>query len=204
MPRTSDADKRLMEAAMELIWENSYGATSVDDICRKAGVKKGSFYHFFASKSELAVAALEADWQRKKPTFDRIFSPESAPLERLADYFDHVSERQCAVSSACGSVLGCPLFILGSEVSTQDKAITAKVHEVLERHVRYFESAIRDAHAQGLIRAPRAKNKARLIFALYQGMLTQARIANDTTLLNELKPAVLELLGGPTWTEGTA
>lgn len=182
---------------MDLIWENSYGATSVDDICRKAGVKKGSFYHFFESKSELAVAALEADWQKKKPIFDRIFSPESAPLDRLADYFDHVSERQCAMCSECGSVLGCPLFSLGSEVSTQDKAITGKAHEILERHMRYFESAIRDAHAQGIIHAPKAKNKARLIFALYQGMLTQARIANDVALLRELKPAVMELLGSP-------
>lgn len=62
MPRGSDAKDRLMQAAMDLIWTNSYGATSVDAICQKAGARKGSFYHFFASKSELAVKALEADW----------------------------------------------------------------------------------------------------------------------------------------------
>ena len=53
--------ERLTEAAMDLIWENSYGATSVDAICERAGAKKGSFYYFFKSKSELAAAALRAD-----------------------------------------------------------------------------------------------------------------------------------------------
>ncbi|MDP9291545.1 MAG: TetR/AcrR family transcriptional regulator, partial [Verrucomicrobiota bacterium] len=62
MPRKSDARARLLDAALSLVWENSYGATSVDAICERAGVRKGSFYYFFRSKSELAVAALDADW----------------------------------------------------------------------------------------------------------------------------------------------
>ena len=58
--------ERLTDAAMDLIWHNSYGTTSVDAICERAGAKKGSFYYFFKSKSELAAAALEADWNKKK------------------------------------------------------------------------------------------------------------------------------------------
>ena len=80
MPRVSDMKERLMEAAMDLIWHNSYAATSVDAICEKAGAKKGSFYHFFPSKSALAVKALEADWQRKKARMDEIFSSTVPPM----------------------------------------------------------------------------------------------------------------------------
>ncbi|HEY1421929.1 MAG TPA: helix-turn-helix domain-containing protein, partial [Candidatus Acidoferrum sp.] len=79
MPRTSDAKQRLTDGAMELIWQNSYGATSVDAICERAVVRKGSFYYFFKSKSELAAAALEADWQKRQVDMDRIFSPTVAP-----------------------------------------------------------------------------------------------------------------------------
>jgi hypothetical protein len=43
MPRKSDAKERLMNAAMDLIWEHSYGSTSVDAICEKAGTKKKRF-----------------------------------------------------------------------------------------------------------------------------------------------------------------
>ena len=108
MPRQSDVEERLMNAAMDLIWENSYGSTSVDAICAKAGAKKGSFYHFFESKSELAVKALEADWRRKKAKMDEIFSPSMPPLERLRGYFEHVYQGQTKAHGECGAVLGCP------------------------------------------------------------------------------------------------
>src|SRR5688572_30426488 len=195
MPRTSDADERLMHAATELIWENSYGATSVDDICKAAGVKKGSFYHFFKSKSELAIAALEADWKKKRPTLDEIFSPTIPPLERLANYFDFVAQRQEAARCECGSVLGCPVFSLGCEISTQDREISAKIREILDRHVKYFESAIRDAHAQGEIVAPDPQTRAKMLFAFFQGTMVQARIRNEPRLLQELKSGALEFLG---------
>src|SRR3982751_6328047 len=112
MPRQSDAEERLMNAAMDLIWGNSYGATSVDAICEKAGAKKGSFYHFFKSKSELAAAALEADWKKRKKDMDAVFSPTVPALDRLARYFDFVHDRLAEVQRKCGSVLGCPLFSL--------------------------------------------------------------------------------------------
>jgi TetR/AcrR family transcriptional regulator, transcriptional repressor for nem operon len=195
MPRTSDADVRLMKAALELIWENSYSATSVDDICRAAGVRKGSFYHFFPSKCDLATAALEADWHRKKPLFDEIFSPAVPPLQRITDYFDHVGKAQKARRRQCGWVLGCPVFSLGSEVCTQDTAIGVKVREILDCQVLYFETAVRDAAAQKVVRTPDARATARWLFALYLGTLTLARIRNDPRLLGELRAGALALLG---------
>lgn len=194
MPRTSDAKERLTDAAMELIWQNSYGATSVDAICERADVRKGSFYYFFKSKSELAAAALEADWQKRQVDMDRIFSATVPPLERLEHYFDFVHDWLAERQQECGAVLGCPLFSVGSEVSTQDKALRDKVQEILERKAKYFESAIRDAHAQGLIVAPDAKAKAKALFACFQGTLTQARIQNNVELLREFKAMALDLL----------
>jgi TetR/AcrR family transcriptional repressor of nem operon len=92
-------------------------------------------------------------------------------------------------------VLGCALFTLGSEVSTQDAPLRAKVEELLGRKVKYFESAIRDAHAQGLIVAPDAKAKAQALFACYQGTLTQARIQNSVEPLREFASVASDFLG---------
>jgi TetR/AcrR family transcriptional repressor of nem operon len=97
MPRVSDMKERLLDAAMDLIWENSYGATSVDAICDRAGAKKGSFYYFFKSKSELAAAALEDCWNKKRAEMDSIFSPTVPPLERFDRYFDFVHDRLAEV-----------------------------------------------------------------------------------------------------------
>jgi TetR/AcrR family transcriptional repressor of nem operon len=70
-----DTKQMLIDTASELIWKNSYGSVSVDDICKAADVKKGSFYHFFPLKVDLAIAAMEEFYQSKKAVFDRIFSP---------------------------------------------------------------------------------------------------------------------------------
>src|ERR1700759_3609440 len=92
MPRVSDMKDRLTDAAVELMWENSYGTTSVDSICERAGAKKGSFYYFFKSKSELAAAALAAEWAKKRVQMDADFSPRGPPLERFERYFASVHD----------------------------------------------------------------------------------------------------------------
>jgi len=195
MARVSDAKQRLMDAANNLMWESSYASTSVDAICERAGVKKGSFYHFFESKSDLAVAALEADWQMKKPDLDAIFSPTVPPVERFERYFKRALNKQTALQDKTGNVLGCPLFTLGAEVSTLDQAIRAKVEEILGEHVKYLTSAVRDAQAGDLIRPGNAGEKARTIFTCYQGTMMLARIQNDLEPLRRLTDQVFDMLG---------
>src|SRR5438477_399060 len=179
MGRVSDAKERLMGAVRELIWTGSYGSTTIDDICAKAGVKKGSFYYFFDSKADLAVTALDEEWERRRPELDSLFSPTIPPLERLRKYCEFSYRFQAEIKAKCGCVLGCPLFSLGAEVSTQEAQLQKKVQEMLDYKRKYLETAIRDAHAAGLIHAPDAAAKARVLFGYYQGLLTQARIENN-------------------------
>src|SRR4029453_9413216 len=126
MPRTSTAKERLTVAALRMIWGQSYGATSVDAICEKAKVKKGSFYYFYKSKCDLAVAAIDADWKKQRVQLDSIFSPTVPPLDRLRRYFDFSFEHLQQVRDECGAVLGGPLHALGSEVCTQETALRDK------------------------------------------------------------------------------
>jgi len=195
MPRVSDMKERLTDAAMDLIWHNSYGTTSVDAICERAGAKKGSFYYFFKSKSELAAAALEAEWNKKKTDMDAIFSPTVPPLERFDRYFDYVHDRLAEVQQKCGSILGCPFISVGSEVSTQDQMVREAIDRIMDRKMNYFVSAVRDAAAQGLIDAPDPVAKAKALFSCYQGTMAQARIQNDIALLREFKGVAKDVLG---------
>jgi TetR/AcrR family transcriptional regulator, transcriptional repressor for nem operon len=195
MGRVSDAKERLMKAVRELIWEGSYGSTTIDDICEKAGVKKGSFYYFFDSKAKLALAALDEEWERRKPDLDSIFSPTVPALDRLAKYCEYGYRLQDEIRCKCGCVLGCPLLSLGAEVSTQEPELQKRIQDILDQKRKYLESAIRDAHAARLIHAPDAAAKARLLFAYYQGLLAQSRIQNDLSILAEAKQGTLDLLG---------
>lgn len=196
MGRTSDAKERLLDAALDLIWERSYGSVTIDAICEKAGVKKGSFYYFYESKSELAAAALDADWQAcGKPKWDGWFSPATPPLDRIRNFLVHVYEGQRKLLEEQGFVLGCPCFSLGSEISTQDEKLRVKTQELLRTQTRYFESAIRDAQAAGLIGPGDASLKAKALFAMFEGALTQSKIQNDLEFLRALPEVAFDVLG---------
>jgi TetR/AcrR family transcriptional regulator, transcriptional repressor for nem operon len=195
MGRVSDAKMRLMDAVSELLWTGSYGSTTIDQICEKAGVKKGSFYYFFDSKSDLAVEALQAGWQSKQAELDRIFSPMVPPLDRIRKYCEFSYQTQQEMKNKYGRVLGCPQFALGAEVCTQETLLQKKIQEILDYKRRYLESAIRDAHAAGLIKAQDPAAKARMILAYYEGLLTQARIQNDVEVLRDTVGGIFAMLG---------
>ncbi len=187
--------QRLMEAAMDLMWLNGYGAASVDAICERAGAKKGSFYYFFKSKSDLAAAALEADWSKKRSQMDSIFSPTVPPLERLDRYFDFVYENLTKLREKCGAILGCPYVSVGSEVSTQDQGVREAIDRIMDRKLQFFVSAVRDAASQGLIETADPVAKAQALFSSYQGTIAQARIQNDIDLIRDFKHVAREVLG---------
>jgi TetR/AcrR family transcriptional regulator, transcriptional repressor for nem operon len=126
---------------------------------------------------------------------DALFSPTVPPLERFDRYFDRVQDRLAELKEACGSILGCPLLSIGSEVSTQNEGVRAAVDRIWGRKIKYFESAIRDAHAQGLIEAPDPEAKAKALFACYHGTLAQARIENDVELIRDFKEVARDVLG---------
>src|SRR5687767_3768444 len=94
MGRKSDAKEKLLDVAFELIWDSSYGSVSIDQICERAGVNKGSFYYFFGTKANLAATAFDEQWKAKQPEMDRMFSPQVPPLERLSKWCIYVYEGQ--------------------------------------------------------------------------------------------------------------
>ena len=207
MGRTSDANERLMDAALDLIWEESYGSVTIDDICKRADVKKGSFYYFFSSKSDLAIAALDRLWQQEsKPKMDSIFSPSVDPLTRMRTYLAGMYDFQAEIKRKHGKVLGCPVMSVGSETCTCDEeaAVGNKIRELFTRKRRYYESAIRDALAEGSIEPGDPAQKAMAVAGLIEGTLTQARILNDPEILRSLPDMAMRLIGAKTPAETPA
>src|SRR6266567_232415 len=189
--RTGAAKAKLLAVAFDLIWTNSYGAVSVDQICARARINKGSFYYYFPSKADLAVAAYEAFWQQKRPIYDRIFSP----LERLEQWCQHIYEGQKQQSRKCGRVLGCPYAAAGAELSTQEEKIRRQAERVIDRGCRYLESALTDAKRQRLVDIDDPGATAQTVYAAAMGLLLQAKVKNDVHVLRKLAPAVRRLIG---------
>jgi TetR/AcrR family transcriptional repressor of nem operon len=195
MAKVTDTREKLLQVAFDLIWNQSYGAVSVDQICERARVNKGSFYHYFDSKSELAVAAYEENWREKQPEMDRIFSPQIPPMERLALWCEHVVNRQKQKAEKYGHVCGCPYASLGTELATQDEKIRTKSQEIMDRTIRYLESALRDAAREGVVIIEDAKAAAKRIYAAVLGILLFAKVHNDLETLREIELTVMNMAG---------
>jgi AcrR family transcriptional regulator len=61
----------LLDAAMELFADQGYGATSIQDICDRAGLTKGAFYSNFSNKEALFLALLDRSWERRAESIRR-------------------------------------------------------------------------------------------------------------------------------------
>jgi len=190
----SETKRKLLETAVELIWQSSYGAVSVDDICTKAGVNKGSFYYAFKSKSDLAVAAYERFWETKRPIMDQVFSSQVPPLDRLTAHYNLVLADQKEKFRTYGKVLGCPFCSLGNELSTQDESIRKKVEHMSSRMLKYLEALVRDLAAEGLIEPCNASQVASELSFYFMGVMMQAKIENNLKTLEQLQPGALRIL----------
>ncbi len=198
MTRTNETRDKLLQAALDLIWSSSYGSVGVDQICERAGVKKGSFYHFFPSKEDLALAAFEEHWQRDiQPESDRIFAPEVAPLDRVALWCDAIYAEQKQLFDAHGHVPGCPFACIGSEMGTQSERLRRKSEEMLERGVFQLERTLRDAQRDGSLTVVDPAARARLLYTLVMGAMVQAKVENDPEVLRSLRGQIFDVLGVP-------
>lgn len=88
-PERGDARIRLLNAAVDVIRAQGFAATTVDDLCRAAGVTKGAFFHHFKTKDALGVAAAEHWSEITGALFaDAPYHEHDDPLDRVFSYID--------------------------------------------------------------------------------------------------------------------
>ena len=195
MGRTSDAREKLLSVAFDLIHESSYGSVSVEHICQRARVNKGSFYYFFKTKTDLVVAAYEEHWRLKEPNYERMFSRQNPPRKRLQLWCDYIRKTQRQRQRKYHHVCGCPYTSVGGELATQDKKIRLKTRDLIDRHVKYLAEALAEAIKSGVAEPGDPEVKAQLVHAFVVGLLLRAKIYNDLKILNHLNAAIFNLIG---------
>lgn len=198
-----DTRSRVMQVARALFWKGGYSSVSVDDICEAAGVRKGSFYHFFSSKADLLVAAMEEDKSAFLAEVQAACGPDLPPLERLRKFVDMVVASQRELLATYGRVVGACYATIGSEMGPQDQVICDKSNEMMWRVAALLEPMLQDAQKDGLL-DPKADTTAvaRQMCAASLGVMVQARMLNDISIIENDFPAVMFRFLNPSVTKG--
>ena len=191
MGRTSDARERIVRAAARLFLTRSYHTVGVDELCDAAGVRKGSFYHYFPSKADVAKAVIdlhaEAFWMRLEDDH------QATPSERLHAAADAIGAIQMDFESRFGRALGCPFGNLAAELATTDDDLRRHVAAVLAELERRLAVVCREACEQRLLRPGVDPDRlARALVAQYQGMILLAKVSAASA--SDLPPALHQLI----------
>lgn len=196
MGRPSDAKDRILEHAGQLFHEKGFHAVGISDICSAADVNKGSFYHFFPSKQQLALDVVDEVWHRVRGDLEQQLLTDKPPRRRLRAYFDGLYASQVSGCSAHGKQLGCPLANLGVEMATQDPVLRERILSAFDSQITYFERLVRDAQQLGEIASDVApRQAAEAVLAFVEGKIMLAKLRDDTETLKDLLPAAERLLG---------
>jgi TetR/AcrR family transcriptional repressor of nem operon len=160
-----DSKTKLINAAFDVIRAKGYAATTVDDICHRAGVTKGSFFHHFKSKDELALDAV-AQWGT---TTDGIFAlapyhQAEDPLDRVLGYIDFRGEMLVGELADYTCLAGT----LVQEIYDTHPVIRAACDRVMSSHVA---SLTRDIEAAKGKYASRASWTSESVGYFIQGLL---------------------------------
>ena len=141
---------RLLDAALDVFRARGYTATRVDDICAAAGLTKGSFFHHFKTKDELAIAAAGRWTEVTGALFrDADYNRPDDPLDRLLGYLDF---RKSLLRGSLAEYT-CLLGTLVQEVYDTNPPIRMACEASLSSHVAMLA---RDIEAARLLYAPDA------------------------------------------------
>jgi TetR/AcrR family transcriptional repressor of nem operon len=179
----SPAKGKLLDAALNVIRAKGYAATTVDDICRQAGVTKGSFFHHFKSKDDLALAAV-AYWRAMTESFfaSAPYHQAPDPLDRLLGYLDF---RKLILTGDLPSYT-CLLGTLVQETYDTHPEIRIACEQALSAHIAELT---RDVQAVKALHAPNAswstESVGNLIQATLQGSFIFAKARQDPEIIRE-------------------
>jgi TetR/AcrR family transcriptional regulator, transcriptional repressor for nem operon len=194
MGRTSDARERLVAAAVELFYARGYQGVGIDELCERAGVRKGSFYYFFPSKRDLVLAALDHRWKlAKEYMVAPILGGDVPPLERIRRFFAAIADASTQEKSSTGECGGCAFGNLSAEMSSHDAKIRQRVRKVFDEIAGYVETALEQAVECGEAPGIKPPENARALVAYMEGLLLLARTHNDPGILRRLGHKAVDL-----------
>jgi TetR/AcrR family transcriptional repressor of nem operon len=193
MVSRGDARTALLDAGIDVIRRQGLAATSVDDVCRAAGVTKGAFFHHFESKEAYAVAVAE-HW---RAFADQVFASADYhslpdPLERVLAYLDF---RVQLIGDDPPEEYSCAVGTMVQESFDTHPAIREACAASIFGHAASLEADLSAALEQAANPGSAdAAGLARFTQAALQGAFIVGKAGDDPALAREAVSYLRELL----------
>ncbi len=183
MAARHDSKTRLLDAALKVVRTRGYNATRVEDICAEAGVTKGSFFHHFKSKDELALAAVD-HWVEMTSGFFAA-APYHAPADPLDRLLAYVEFRKSIIAGDIAAFT-CLVGTMTQEVHESHPAIRDACAASILGHAATLEPDIEAAMRERGIEADwTPASLARHTQAVLQGAFILAKATGDSAAARE-------------------
>lgn len=174
-------DKRdlILARGSQVMTRRGYHGTGVQEIVQSAGIPKGSFYHYFASKEDFALQALEHLYRPRLERYAQALgNPALSPRQRILGYYRdllaHFSSRE-------KPEYHCFIGSLSFEMAELSPAIGEQVDGLLQGSVDILQACLEEAVAAGELPAEEdCANLAAFITNAWQGVLTRLKVAGGT------------------------
>jgi TetR/AcrR family transcriptional regulator, transcriptional repressor for nem operon len=190
-----DTKRALVWCGTELLTERGFQVTGIDEVLKRVGVPKGSFYHFFANKHEFGEAVIQnyVDYYARKMA--RIFDDESrSPLSRLRAFVEDAKRGMLKY----GYRRGCLIGNLGQELASLDDAFREQLEAVLIAWERRVEGCLQQAIEAGeLAPGSDAAATSRFFWIGWEGAVLRAKLTRNAEPLDQFAGMFFAMLATP-------
>jgi TetR/AcrR family transcriptional regulator, transcriptional repressor for nem operon len=174
---------KLLDATVKVVRTKGYSATRIEDVCAEAGLTKGSFFHHFKSKEDLALAAA-AHWDALSVQAFAAAPYHSAadPLSRLIAYV----EFRKAILTGDLPDFTCFAGTIIQEAYRTHPDVSGACARSIDGQAKGLEADIREAMRDRGIRGPwTAESLAQHILAVIQGGFILAKAEGSAAVAGE-------------------
>jgi TetR/AcrR family transcriptional repressor of nem operon len=174
---------KLLDATIKVVRTKGYNATRVEDVCAEAGVTKGSFFHHFKSKDDLALAAME----RWKAGSGNLFAnaPYHLPADPLDRVLAYVDFRKAMLTGEIPEFT-CFAGTMVQETYATNPPLRAACESSISGHAKTLEADIEEAiRKYRVTEAVTAASLARHMQCVIQGAFILAKAAGSAAVAEE-------------------
>jgi len=174
--------KKIFTITQKLMLKKGYVATTIDEICDKAGLTKGSFFYYFKTKDQLGSDLLDYYWDELNKKMTTSVKPNEDPLGILFDFMDFVVK----IYNTAEFDTSCLLGNFAQELSQTNEIIRKKCDNYLTMQIGRIRDLLDNAKKYHSVKKDLdTESLALSLIALIQGSILVAKSKKNKQVIKQ-------------------